>query len=912
MPKFTKNDFASPDFLAEIKAVRKEFLGMARDARAISKAMQEAKGFKAYTDNAKKAADATTRFSKSEQKLVKTLIAARNATSEEGKQQAIATEQKRRATKAAREYAQSQLKATKSTNTFGKSIKSFLFKGNLLANLFSNLASFISRQFVQAIKKAFNIIKNFDKATARLASIVGKTRKEIEKLTKQSKILGSTTQFTATQISGLQIELAKLGFTMNEIIAATPGVLSFATATGADLADAAKTAGAAIRIFGLSASETEDAVATLAVATTKSGLTFEHFDTILSTVGPVAKAYGFTLEDVIALTGELASKGFEANKAATATRNILLNLADANGALAKKLGGAATTFDGLIDGLVRANEEGINLAETLELTDKRSVAAFSTFLEGAESARTLRNSISDVNDELQTMVDKQLDTIAGDILLLQSAWEGFIFSIGGDVGPIRFVIQFLTDFTLKVSNLTLVLTKFNKQTRDELSRTFDLLGALTDGQGEHFDEMIKFFDKMSDEQLAIRGIEQMAKDFALIRKINLKEGQALAGEYLRRREETAAKEIQLEIDKNNRISAEEAKTQKLRGLAAEEAAKKAAKAAERIPEVLTEAAIKFTQEEQAIFDELISDINEQFGILGPMTKEELQLLNDITLDNADFLTEALINKRNEFNDEALENTKDRVDAEIEEEERLIDIIQDIKDHQSELLIQTASNTADILTSFTERRIQELESEKDAGIKSEKEFQEEKNRLLKRAAIINKLAALFDIAINTAVAITKAPAQAGLLGISLIPLLIANGLASAAAVLARPVPKFEKGTKSAPKGVALVGEKGSELLIEPGGHVGLTPGVPTLMDLKQGTRIEPAAVTSQILKYSAIANGFEGKADDGMILMMAEKLDRLERAIKGKPVSSSSQTAAGILTSIYKGNTTIRHLEKYFK
>ncbi|KKM63301.1 hypothetical protein LCGC14_1512790, partial [marine sediment metagenome] len=84
MPKFTKNDFASPDFLAEIKAVRKEFLGMARDARAISKAMQEAKGFKAYTDNAKKAADATTRFSKSEQKLVKTLIAARNATSEEG------------------------------------------------------------------------------------------------------------------------------------------------------------------------------------------------------------------------------------------------------------------------------------------------------------------------------------------------------------------------------------------------------------------------------------------------------------------------------------------------------------------------------------------------------------------------------------------------------------------------------------------------------------------------------------------------------------------------------------------------------------------------------------------------------------------------------------------------------------
>ena len=111
-------------------------------------------------------------------------------------------------------------------------------------------------------------------------------------------------------------------------------------------------------------------------------------------------------------------------KAATATRNILLNLADSNGKLAKSLGGSVETFDELIDGLITLDEQGVSLGETLELTDKRSVAAFNRFLEGAESARTLKDGITDVNKELQAMVDIQLDTLAGDIDLFDRSCTG--------------------------------------------------------------------------------------------------------------------------------------------------------------------------------------------------------------------------------------------------------------------------------------------------------------------------------------------------------------------------------------------------------------------------------------------------------------------------------------------------------
>jgi len=272
----------------------------------------------------------------------------------------------------------------------------------------------------------------------------------------------------------------------------------------------------------------------------------------------------------------------------------------------------------------------------------------------------------------------------------------------------------------------------------------------------------------------------------------------------------------------------------------------------------------------------------------------------------------MVKSTKEADKEMLDSTIARTEEEIKTEEEKEARIQELKDIRRNDIMMTGYEVANFLTSLSERRIQELEREADAGIISEERLQKEKSKLQKRAAIINKAVALFDIAINTAVAVTKVPAEAGILGISLIPFIIANGIASAAAVIAKPIPQYEKGTKSSKKGPAVVGEKGAELGITPSGKMFLTPDEPSLMDLQHGTEILPADVTRQILKYTAIANGFEGRAGDGMIVMIADKLDRLENAIKGKPVASSTLTPGGILTATHRGNTTIKKLDKYFK
>lgn len=298
------------------------------------------------------------------------------------------------------------------------------------------------QKMVDAIKSGIHSIIDFESANSKLAAILGEAKTNINELIYDAKRLGATTRYTASEATALQIELAKLGFSKKEILDSTEYILKFAQATGAELPEAAALAGASIRMFGATTQETEKYVAAMAVATTKSALSFSYLQTALPIVGPVAKAFNFTIEDTLALLGKLSDAGFDASMSATATRNIILNLADANGKLAKELGGNVKTLPEMVEGLVKLRDKGIDLASTLELTDKRSVAAFNAFLSGAEKINTLREAVTNVEGDLATMANTMTDNVQGAILGLSSAWEAFMLSFMNSTGPAKEVIDF--------------------------------------------------------------------------------------------------------------------------------------------------------------------------------------------------------------------------------------------------------------------------------------------------------------------------------------------------------------------------------------------------------------------------------------------------------------------------------------
>jgi TP901 family phage tail tape measure protein len=349
--------------------------------------------------------------------------------------------------------------ATKKAEGFGGSLLSLNKIKTVLAGVFVTIGAMITGQIVGGLRDAISTIIEFEKKNSTLAAILGTTKKSIKDLTDEARRLGATTSYTAAQVTALQIELAKLGFFKEDIKAMTPSVLKFAKAVDTDLASAATLAGATLRIFNLDAEDTERAVSTMTMGCNASALSFEYLNTAMSIVGPVANSFGFTIEETTALLGALANSGFDASSAATATRNILLNLADSSGKLALALGGSVNNLDDLIKGLKKLNSEGIDLNKALDLTDKRSVAAFNTFLNGTDTVLNLRDAVTGAEEGFNAMSEEMGDNVQGALNRLSSTIEGVVLRFYESKGILRDLIDLVT---LMVEGVGGMIDMFNK------------------------------------------------------------------------------------------------------------------------------------------------------------------------------------------------------------------------------------------------------------------------------------------------------------------------------------------------------------------------------------------------------------------------------------------------------------------
>lgn len=349
--------------------------------------------------------------------------------------------------------------ATKKAEGFSGSLLSLNKIKTVLAGVFVTIGAMITGQIIGGLRDAISTIIEFEKKNSTLAAILGTTKKSIKDLTDEARRLGATTSYTAAQVTELQIELAKLGFFKEDIKAMTPSVLKFAKAVDTDLASAATLAGATLRIFNLDAEDTERALSTMAIGTTSSALSFEYLNSAMSTVGPVANSFGFTIEETTSLLGALANSGFDASSAATATRNILLNLADSSGKLALALGGPVNNLDDLVKGLKKLNSEGIDLNKALELTDKRSVAAFNTFLNGTDTVLALCDAVTGAEDAFNAMSEEMGDNVQGALNRLSSTIEGVVLRFYESKGILRDLIDLVT---LMVEGVGGMIDMFNK------------------------------------------------------------------------------------------------------------------------------------------------------------------------------------------------------------------------------------------------------------------------------------------------------------------------------------------------------------------------------------------------------------------------------------------------------------------
>lgn len=294
---------------------------------------------------------------------------------------------------------------------------------------------FAASKVVGILGEAGRIVQDFDAAQSNLAAIMGTSKEGIRELTEEAKRYGATTAFTATQVTELQTELGKLGFTQKDIQQSTGAVLDLAAATGTDLANAATIAAQTLNAFQMSAGETQRIVDVIAQSANLSAFDIDTFSAAMSNAAPAAKSVGVEVEQTAALLSALVDAGIPAEKAGTDIRNIFI-------ALAKE----GKTMDQAFEEIRGSTNQ---LTTAVQMFDQRSAGSAIILAENTEKLQRLEESYKGAAGAAAEMAKTQLDNLKGDKLLLQSAWEGFVLSVEDGSGIItkglRAITQVITD-----------------------------------------------------------------------------------------------------------------------------------------------------------------------------------------------------------------------------------------------------------------------------------------------------------------------------------------------------------------------------------------------------------------------------------------------------------------------------------
>lgn len=161
-----------------------------------------------------------------------------------------------------------------------------------------------------------------------------------------------------------------------------------------------------------------------------------------------------------------------------------------------------------------------------------------------------------------------------------------------------------------------------------------------------------------------------------------------------------------------------------------------------------------------------------------------------------------------------------------------------------------------------------------------ELEKKKAALQEKQAKWDKANSIVQAGIATALAITKA-----LPNLVLAALVGAMGAAQIAVIAAQPIPKYAKGTKDHPGGLAIVGDGGKKEGIITDNGLFVTPDKPTLVNLPAHAQVIPDlsyiydrdGLTSD---YGMIEKKLKDMRESGIVVNVNNDYSSLEREMKG--------------------------------
>jgi len=317
--------------------------------------------------------------------------------------------------------------------------------------------------FIAASANVLAAGAEFEQAITNVGAVSLQTRAEIAPLEKMALDLGRTTKFTSTQAANAMEVMTRAGFSMQEVMAATPAVLSAAAASGMEIAEVADHVSNALKGMGLESNQAARVADVLTLASARTNSSIGSLGESLRNVASTARQLGVPLEEAVASVALLQDVGLDASVAGSAFNTMLTKMAaptdgirkqmDAMGISFKDAEGDMLPLSEVLGQLNKASAQvGGNfdkvafLAELVGLRGQKAAANLGTLFESGKLT-SLTAELENAAGSADKMANLRMDTVNGSLLLLGSAVDAVKVKIFGlNSGPLKDVVDQITNW----------------------------------------------------------------------------------------------------------------------------------------------------------------------------------------------------------------------------------------------------------------------------------------------------------------------------------------------------------------------------------------------------------------------------------------------------------------------------------
>ena len=367
-----------------------------------------------------------------------------------------------------------------------KATKDISYLGKKLSNTGKSLTTKVTLPIIGIGAAALKVGSDFEAGMSKVSAITGATGADLEKLKDQAKELGATTKFSANEAAEAMTYLGMAGMNTEQIMAAMPGMLDLAAASGTDLATTADIVSDALTAFGMEAKESGHLADVMAKASSTANTNVEMLGESFKYAAPVATAFGMSAEETTTALAMMANSGIKASQAGTTLRGALTRLTDPSkeaSGIMKQLGlnisdteGNMLPFNDIMNQL-RSSTKKLSKEQQMQaistIFGKEAMSGMMAILNtSTDDFANYTNELINSNGAGKTMAETMQGNLKGSLTKLKSALEGVGIQISERLIP---SIQKMAE---KINNLVTRFSNLSERTQDMIVKIALITAAI--------------------------------------------------------------------------------------------------------------------------------------------------------------------------------------------------------------------------------------------------------------------------------------------------------------------------------------------------------------------------------------------------------------------------------------------------